>query len=333
MGKIIDISHHQGTINFDKLKANADLAIIRVQYGSSAIDTRYKEYVAGCKRVGIPFGHYAYARFVSVNDAKVEAQDFLDRADADAKFLVVDVEELTCSSSVVVQATQAFIDVCRAAGKRIGLYTGHSFYSTYGMKNVNADFLWIPRYSSNDTGALHTVKPSMPCHLWQYSQNGRIDGIVGAVDLNTLNGVYGLDWFTGSINQPTSGDDTVRSIQRTLNSRYETELVVDGIYGTLSERALILGLQKELNRQFNAGIVEDGIYGAATENAVPNVREGATGNITWIIQAALYCEGFSAGTIDSVFDSETTAAVKRFQAAKGLYADGIVGKGTFNALF
>ena len=116
MGKIVDISKWQGTIDFPRFAQECDLAIVRVQYGSSTEDIKHKEYEAGLKTYGVPFGSYAYARFVSVNDAKVEAQDFLKRADAMSKFYVVDVEELTCPADQVVAATQAFIDVLRQAG-------------------------------------------------------------------------------------------------------------------------------------------------------------------------------------------------------------------------
>jgi len=211
MGKIVDISKWQGTINFSQFATEADLAIVRVQYGSSTEDIKHKEYEAGLKANGVPFGAYAYARFVSVADAKVEAQDFLNRADSATKFYVVDVEELTCPADQVVPATQAFIDVLRSAGKKAGLYTGHSFYKTYGMSKVNADFLWIPRYQTNDDGTIHQYTPDMACDLWQFSQNGRIAGVAGAVDLNTLNGEKSLDWFTGkaspSITEPSNVGD------------------------------------------------------------------------------------------------------------------------------
>lgn len=197
MGKIVDISKWQGTIDFPRFAQECDLAIVRVQYGSSTEDIKHKEYEAGLKTYGVPFGSYAYARFVSVADAKVEAQDFLKRADSMSQFMVVDVEELTCPADQVVAATQAFIQVLRDAGKKAGLYTGHSFYKTYGMSKVDADFLWIPRYSSNDDGSLHTVKPDMACDLWQYSQAGTIAGVAGKVDLNVLNGEKSLAWFTG----------------------------------------------------------------------------------------------------------------------------------------
>ncbi|UQD52294.1 N-acetylmuramoyl-L-alanine amidase [Bacillus methanolicus] len=201
MGKIADFSHHQGTVDWAKASKELCLAIIRVQYGSRSIDQKYKEYVAGCKKYGIPFGHYAYAQFVSVSDAVQEAKDFLARADKDAKFLVVDVEEVTTKNPAdLVPATQAFIDYCKKnSGKKVGLYTGHSFYKEHRMDKVKADFLWIPRYAANDIGQPNGPKPDMQADLWQYTQNGRLAGVSGTIDLNMIIGSKNLDYFIGSV--------------------------------------------------------------------------------------------------------------------------------------
>ena len=201
--KIADFSHHQGTVDWNKAKADLDLAIIRVQYGSKVVDDKYEEYVAGCKEHGVPFGHYAYGQFVSVADAKQEAKDFLARADKDAQFLVVDVEEVTTKkASDLVPATQAFIDYLKKnSDKKVGLYTGNSFYKEHGMDKVKADFLWIPRYPSDDKGSLsNAVKPTVDgVHLHQYTQCGKLAGVKGAIDLNQLIGDKELAFFTGAV--------------------------------------------------------------------------------------------------------------------------------------
>ncbi|MFJ8262732.1 GH25 family lysozyme [Rummeliibacillus sp. NPDC094406] len=192
MGYIVDISHHQpnNKFNWSTFAKNVDLLIIRVQYGSTTIDREYKKHVASAKGHGIPFGHYAYARFINVEDAKQEAKDFLARADKDAKFLVVDVEEQTTKTKAeMLPATQAFIDYLQAHDHRpIGLYTGHHFYEPYNMNKVKADFLWIPRYP---------LKPKYACDLWQYSESGSVPGYTGKLDLNRLNSNKSLTWFIG----------------------------------------------------------------------------------------------------------------------------------------
>ncbi|MCI1615976.1 GH25 family lysozyme [Heyndrickxia oleronia] len=199
MGKIVDLSYCQTNVDYAKLAKEVDLAILRVQYGSNKADKEYKNHVAGCKKFGIPFGTYAYAQFVSVNDARVEADNAFERMDKDSKFFVIDVEEVTTKNAAdIVPATQAFIDRMKAHGvEKVGLYTGHSFYYDHKMNQVRADFLWIPRYPKEDKGQPTGLKPSMQADLWQYTQNGRVAGINGPVDLNQLIGKKTLDWFIG----------------------------------------------------------------------------------------------------------------------------------------
>jgi N-acetylmuramoyl-L-alanine amidase len=50
------------------------------------------------------------------------------------------------------------------------------------------------------------------------------------------------------------------------------------------------------------------------------------------VQTALKNRGFDPGAIDGRFGPGTENAVLRFQRAKGLAADGIIGQSTWNAL-
>mgnify|MGYP002711643752 FL=1 len=92
------------------------------------------------------------------------------------------------------------------------------------------------------------------------------------------------------------------------------------------------GLQTELNKQFEGNLVVDGIFGTNTYNACINVRRGAEGNITWLIQSMLICHSFDINA-DGIFGPATERAVRDFQSRNGLSVDGIVGKNTFNRLF
>lgn|GEM_PF-913940 len=205
MGQITDISHHQpcNLINWKQFSKDVDLAIIRVQYGSKVIDREYKKHVAKCKEYGVPFGHYAYGCFISVADARIEARDFLNRIDKEAKFLILDVEDDTiksCGTKNLAAASQAFIDECKKAGYKVGFYVSHQFYKQYDLNKVVADFLWLPRYGT-DNGKPQT-KPAYPCDLWQYSQKCKVSWNNYPVDLNLLNGSKPLSYFTsGSIAQ------------------------------------------------------------------------------------------------------------------------------------
>lgn len=90
-------------------------------------------------------------------------------------------------------------------------------------------------------------------------------------------------------------------------------------------------LQAELNNQFHKGLAVDGLKGPKTLSACVTVKKGAKGNITKLIQERLNSVGFSLST-DGIFGSGTEKAVKVFQKNRGLTADGIVGRNTWNWL-
>ena len=124
----------------------------------------------------------------------------------------------------------------------------------------------------------------------------------------------------------------VAEIQATLNDRYGLNIAVDNIYGNETRKALVKVLQTELNKQYHRDLAVDGIFGANTYNACINVRRGAEGNITWLIQSMLICKLFNINA-DGIFGNATENAVREFQKRNGLSVDGIVGKNTFNKLF
>jgi N-acetyl-anhydromuramyl-L-alanine amidase AmpD len=136
------------------------------------------------------------------------------------------------------------------------------------------------------------------------------------------------------ISQPQKNENkgNAARIQATLNDKYGLNIAVDNIYGNETKKALVKGLQTELNKQYHRGLAVDGIFGTNTYNACINVRIGAEGNITYLIQAMLVCHSFDIDA-DGIFGNATENAVREFQKRNGLSQDGIVGKNTFNKLF
>lgn len=124
----------------------------------------------------------------------------------------------------------------------------------------------------------------------------------------------------------------VAEIQSTVKSRYGYNIVVDNIPGPETYKALLKAYQTELNNQFNAGLKVDGIWGPRTAAASVTVRKGAKGNLTWVLQAILYCEGHKI-KVDGVFGTKTENAVKAFQRSVGIEDDGVPGAVTFAKLF
>ncbi|MCM3223325.1 N-acetylmuramoyl-L-alanine amidase [Bacillus cereus] len=199
---IVDLSKWNNKMNWPLAASQIELAICRVQYGSNLVDHLYNDHIANLEKYGIPHGAYAYGCFVSVADAIVEAKDFLKRVNPNAKFLVLDVEDDTVKSmkskgnlNDLAKASQAFIDTCRAAGWKVGFYVAHHMYGDYNLQGVQADFIWLPRYGTNN--GTPQKKPSYPCDIWQYTDNGYIGGI-GKVDINLLQGDKTLEWYIGT---------------------------------------------------------------------------------------------------------------------------------------
>lgn len=124
----------------------------------------------------------------------------------------------------------------------------------------------------------------------------------------------------------------IAKIQATLNTRYNLNIATDNIFGKETKKALVIGLQTELNNQYQKGLVVDGIFGSKTKNACVSVRKGAKGNITYILQAILYCKGYKIA-VDGDFGVNTENAVKDYQQSNGLTVDGVAGKNTFTKLF
>lgn len=198
MVMIIDVSHHQppSSINYDKLSAVIDMAIIRTQYGSLTIDRHYKTHHTEFKKRGIPTGAYAWVRGTSIKDMEKEAEDFYNRTkDYKPTFWFLDVEE--ASMKDMRSGVSAYAKRLRALGaQKVGLYIAHHLYDSFNLNLSEFDAIWIPRYGKND--GKPSLKPSYPCDIWQYTEYGRLDGYNGNLDLNTLNSNKPLSYFTGS---------------------------------------------------------------------------------------------------------------------------------------
>ena len=91
-------------------------------------------------------------------------------------------------------------------------------------------------------------------------------------------------------------------------------------------------LQQECNKQGFSNQIIDGIPGSNTLNGCPIVKKGARGNITKLLQEKLVSLGYNTNGVDGIFGSGTDNAVRLYQKANRLAADGIVGKNTWRKI-
>lgn len=71
---------------------------------------------------------------------------------------------------------------------------------------------------------------------------------------------------------------------------------------------------------------------ACSSGGYPLIRQGSRGNYVCIAQDDLNTLGYRTGGLDGVFGTQTTNAVKRYQASRGLTSDGIIGCNTWRSL-
>lgn len=74
------------------------------------------------------------------------------------------------------------------------------------------------------------------------------------------------------------------------------------------------------------------LIGLSQSAAAVSYRQGSSGDMVIQIQKKLAAGGYYTYAIDGIYGSRTTAAVKKFQQAKGLTADGVCGAKTLAAL-
>lgn len=222
MTTIIDISEWQvpGAINYDVLASQVDHVIVRVQYGSNYEDKHYKTHITELQKRGVPVAVYAWIRGVSIADMEQEATIFYNRAkQINPTFWWLDVEEQSMGD--MRAGANAFRNKLKALGAgKIGAYIANHLYSQFNVEVANFDAVWIPAYGK-DTGAFNGTIPDHQCDLHQYTQNGRLNGYSGSLDMNRLTGTKPLSYFTNK----TEGGNIVENQATATNNLKERDVV------------------------------------------------------------------------------------------------------------
>lgn len=175
---IIDVSEHNGKLNWEKLKPQIEGAIIRCGFGSdykSQDDAYYSRNVSECERLGIPYGVYIYSYANTVAKAKSEASH-VKRLVKGHKLtfpIFYDLEEEKYSSYASKMAQTWMAEM---SGYEIGIYANTYWWKNY-LKNVSCKNKWVAYWGATKPSISNMV-------LWQYSSTGKISGVSGQFDLN-----------------------------------------------------------------------------------------------------------------------------------------------------
>lgn len=308
--KGIDVSKHNGTINWSKVKNDGvKFVIIRGGYGNSYVDPQFKSNIEGAIKNGIEVGVYWFSYATSTIKAKEEAKKCIEVIKLYKNNITYPVffdfeydsvnyakkQGINITKNIASNMAKAFLKEIKEAGYTPGLYTNLDFSNRYFTSEVlNAYDVWIAQYSSK---CLYKGKYTM----WQYSEKGEIAGISGNVDMNCCYKEY-KKASTNNTNTIKS-DANVKLLQQALNKSYGLKLAVDGSLGPKTKAAI--------EKHYLKKVI---------------VNEHAK-----VIQTFLNKAGYKV-TIDGSYGPATETIIKKFQKNKKLSVDGYCGLNTHIAL-
>lgn len=192
--KGMDVSKYQGSIDWEQAKADGiEYAFIRLgirgySTGKLALDEYFEDNMSGAAAAGIETGVYFFTQAVNVAEAAEEAQFVLESiAGYDVRCpIVFDVELLPnadarangLSMEERTDAAVAFCETIKEAGYVPMIYGNiKCFTKLLDMSKIEDYEKWYAFYDD------YMYFPyELSC--WQYTENGKVAGVKGNVDLN-----------------------------------------------------------------------------------------------------------------------------------------------------
>lgn len=186
----IDVSRYQGAINWTQVKAaGTDFVMIQVAYrdgvsGTLAEDRYFKTNIQGALAAGVDVGVYFFSQAITEEEAREEA-DYAMKLVEEYKItypICIDSEYRkngranSLNAAVRTNVVKAFCKEVSDRGYKAMVYASKSWFEDNLYMSYLSDYeVWLARYNTvpEYTGTFH---------MWQYTNKGRISGIVGDVD-------------------------------------------------------------------------------------------------------------------------------------------------------
>ena len=212
MYKVIDVSKHQGDINWPAVKAaGIDTAIIRCGFGDDAQsqdDPFWRANVERARAAGLRIGAYLYSYADSVAHAQSEASHairLLQGISLDLPiFYDMEDENTTgkCSPVLLGDMAEIFCKALQDAGYQVGIYANKYWFTN---KLTDPRFekwdKWVAQYYKECTYSGTKVG-------WQYTSTGSVDGVQGNVDISEFYKDYLTETVTPAAQQEKLPDIT-----------------------------------------------------------------------------------------------------------------------------
>lgn len=177
---IIDVSEHNGLIDWEITKEHIDGAIIRCGYGSNyeyQDDKYFIRNVIECERLNIPYGIYLYSYAENNEMAVSEASHLLrllKHCNNVQLGVFLDCEE-TRQINIVNDVIKQVRRIIEIANYKFGIYANYNWFKSY-IKAQENDLIWLAQWE--------VLQPSLDCDIWQYTDCTKINDRV--FDANKL---------------------------------------------------------------------------------------------------------------------------------------------------
>lgn len=181
----IDVSAHNGDIDFDRVKAGGiEFVIIKATEGGTFKDRRFVDNIRNARKAGLKVGAYHFFRFDT--PGYIQGLNFVNSIhgrDLDLP-VVIDIEEYTNPNLQTTRLVMARViemaDYMESHGYRVMLYTNKKGHSRFLKGRFEGYPLWIC--------SLGSLPDDIDVTLWQATHHGKIDGIDTDVDVNVFPG-------------------------------------------------------------------------------------------------------------------------------------------------
>ena len=185
-----DVSHWQGRIQWDQVNSgevSPEFVWMKVSEGTAILDDQYRRNSKGAGKVELRHGAYHYLH-PNAGGAE-QATYFLKHADLKSGELVpvLDIEENSGMSVAEVQ--QEVLDWLEGVSASCKcepiIYCSRYYFETYFQtdKRFENHRFWVALYGRRQ---LELAEGDKRIILWQFSDQGQINGIPEKVDLNVL---------------------------------------------------------------------------------------------------------------------------------------------------